>query len=289
MAKDTEKDNKSKLLAALLTLLLGAGIVATLFVTSLHYDYPPKEALLQQMQEPIEFGGEDEEFVEFEQMLANADEESAEPGEPIEEEQPTQDNPPQEAGQNELDNQGAVDEPPQPPVSTKKESPMKVPEQPKKETKPQKKTVTPEEAPPKPKSKGETKPTAPTPPTTSPKSEAQTKAEQQMSNAFKKGDNGNAPGSTPNGTMGKPAIGGGLGGYTAEHFPTAPSPGPGTVVVQVVVSPTGKVTKATVTGGTLKSNAKACQICRSLALRSTFKVPKNTAVERTGTLTYTVK
>lgn len=123
MAKDTEKDNKSKLLAALLTLLLGAGIVATLFVTSLHYDYPPKEALLQQMQEPIEFGGEDEEFVEFEQMLANANEESAEPGEPIEEEQPTQDNPPQEAGQHELDNQGAVDEPRNRPFPLRKSRP----------------------------------------------------------------------------------------------------------------------------------------------------------------------
>ena len=70
MAKDNDKDNKSKLLSALLTLLLGAGIVATLFVTSLNYEYPPKDALLQQLQEPIEFGGEDEEFVEFEELLA---------------------------------------------------------------------------------------------------------------------------------------------------------------------------------------------------------------------------
>lgn len=284
MAKDNEKDNRSKLLSALLTLLLGAGIVATLFVTSLHYDYPPKDALLQQMQEPIEFGGEDEEFVEFEEMLANADDESAEIGEPIEEEQPTEDNPPQETGQNEMDNQGTVNEPPQPPVATKAESPMKVPEQPKKDTKPQKES-TPEAT--KTKTKGENKPQ--TPPTNNQKSEAQKKAEQQMNNAFNKGNNGNAPGSNPNGTMGKPTIGGGLGGYTAENFPTAPSPGPGTVVVQVVVSPTGKVSKATVTGGTLKGNARACEICRGLALRSTFKVPKNTAVERTGTLTYTVK
>lgn len=284
MAKDNDKDHKSKLLSALLTLLLGGGIVGTLLVTSLNYEYPPKDALLQQLQDPIEFGGEDEEFVQFEEMLANADDESAEQGEPIEEEQPTEDNPPQETGQNEMENQGTVNEPPQPPVATKAESPMKVPEQPKKETKPQKES-TPEA--PKTKTKGENKPQ--NPPTNNQKSEAQKKAEQQMSNAFNKGNNGNASGNNPNGAMGKPAIGGGLGGYTEESFPTASCPGPGTVVVQVVVSPTGTVTKATVTGGSLKGNSRACEICRGLAMRSRFRVPKNIAVERKGTLTYTVK
>ena len=107
--------------------------------------------------------------------------------------------------------------------------------------------------------------------------------------AFKKGNNGNSAGSKTNGTMGKPSIGGGLGGYTPENFPTEPCPGFGTVIVKVVVSPTGKVTKASIVGGTLRSNAKACEICRSLAQRSTFHVPKNTAVERTGTLTYTIR
>ena len=284
MAKDNDKDNKSKLLSALLTLLLGGGIVATLLFTSLNYEYPPKDALLQQLQDPIEFGGEDEEFVQFEEMLANADEESAEPGEAIEE-QPTEDNPPQETGQNEMENQGTVNEPPQPPVATKAESPMKVPEQPKKDTKPQKETTTPTVTP-KPKSQGENKPQ--TPPTNNQKSEAQKRAEEQMK-GMKQGNNGNNSGNNPNGAMGKPTIGGGLGGYTEESFPTSTCPGPGTVVVQVVVSPTGAVTKATVTGGSLKGNARACEICRGLALRSRFRVPKNTAVERKGTLTYTVK
>ena len=286
MTKDNDNnDNKNKLLALLLTLLLGGGIVATLLVTSLNYEYPPKDALLQQLQDPIEFGAEDEEFVEFEEMLANAADESAEPGEPVEQEQPTEDNPLQEAGQNDLENQGTVNEPPQPPVATKNESPMQVPEQPKKDTKPQKETTTPTVTP-KPKSQGENKPQ--TPPTTSQKSEAQKKAEEQMK-GMKQGNNGNASGNNPNGAMGKPTIGGGLGGYTEESFPTDTCPGPGTVVVQVVVSPTGAVTKARVTGGSLKGNARACEICRRLALRSRFRVPKNTAVERKGTLTYTVK
>ena len=289
MAKDNDKDNKSKLLSALLTLLLGAGIVATLFVTSLNYEYPPKEALLQQLQEPIEFGGEDEEFVEFEELLAaDANNDPAEPGEQIEQEVPTDEAPPQEAGQNELENQGTVNEPPQPPVTTKNESPMKVqvPEQPKKETKPQKENK-PEDT--KTKSKGETKPQPPTPPTNNTKPESKKKAPNAVENAFSKGNNGSAASSNTNGTMSKPSIGGGLGGYTEANFPTAPCPGPGTVVMQVVVSSTGKVTKATVIGGTLRSNSRACEICRRLAMRSSFRVPKNTMVERTGTLTYTVK
>lgn len=288
MAKDNDKDNKSKLLSALLTLLLGAGIVATLFVTSLNYEYPPREALLQQLQDPVEFGGEDEEFVEFEELLADASNEQAEPGEQIEQDLPTDEAPQQEAGQNDLENQGAVNEPPQPPVAAKAESPMKVQQQPKKDTKPQKETPLAETPQPKPKSKGETKP-APATPTNNTKPESPKKAPNAVENAFNKGNNGGAASSNANGTMGKPSIGGGLGGYTEANFPTAPCPGPGTVVMQVVVSSTGKVTKATVIGGTLRSNSRACEICRSLAMRSSFRVPKNTMVERTGTLTYTVK
>ena len=305
MAKDNDKDNKSKLLSALLTLLLGAGIVATLFVTSLNYEYPPKEALLQQLQEPIEFGGEDEEFVEFEELLAaDANNDPAEPGEQIEQEVPTDEAPPQEAGQNELENQGTVNEPPQPPVTTKNESPMKVqvpdivlsvgrlqwqaePDEIRPIPDAAEAALKPEDT--KTKTKGETKPQPPTPPTNNTKPESQKKAPNAVENAFSKGNNGSAASSNTNGTMSKPSIGGGLGGYTEANFPTAPCPGPGTVVMQVVVSSTGKVTKATVIGGTLRSNSRACEICRGLAMRSSFRVPKNTMVERTGTLTYTVK
>ena len=281
MAKD--KDNKSKLLSALITLLMGCGIVAIMLFTGLHYVYPPKDADMQQkLQEPIEFGGE--EFVEIEELLAEANTEPGELGEEIEQEESSEDNTAQvQDGQNDLQDQGAVNDPPKPPVSTKNDSPMKVKEQPPKDTKPQTKTQTPPVT--DPKKKGETTTTTKN---TNTKTESQKKADEAMNNAFKKGNNGNTTGNNPNGTTGKPSIGG-LAGYSAENFPTAPCPGPGTVVVSVVVSPTGKVTKANVTGGSLKSNARACEICRGLALRSTFRVPKNTAVEQAGTLTYTVR
>ncbi len=284
MAKD--KDNNSKLLAALITLLLGCGIVATMFFTGMNYNYPPEDALKQQLQDPVEFV-QDEEFVEFEEMLAAADSEAAELGEQVEQDQSTDDNPPREIGQNDLNDEGAVNEPPQPPVATKTKtnSPMEVKNEPPKETKPQKET-TPEPAKP-PKSKGETKPPKTTP--TNNQTPESKKTPNAVENAFKKGNNGSAPTTNPNGTMSKPSIGGGLDGYTSANFPTAPCPGPGTVVVQVVVSSTGKVTKATVIGGSLRGNSRACDVCRGLAMRSSFRVPKNTNVERTGTLTYTVK
>lgn len=284
MAKD--KDNNSKLLSALLTLLLGGGIVAVLFHTSLNYKYPPEEALLQQLQDPIDVA-EDEDFVEFEEMLAAADSEATEPGEPIEQDQPAEDNPPQEAGQNNLKNEGTLNEPPQPPVATKTKtnSPMEVKKETPKDTKPQKQTTSESAKPPK--SKGDNKPPTTTP--TNNQKPAGNTPPNAVENAFKKGNNGSTPGSTTDGKMSKPSIGGGLGGYTEASFPTAPCPGPGTVVMQVVVSSTGRVTKATVIGGSLRGNSRACDICRGLAMRSTFRVPKNTNVERTGTLTYTVK
>ena len=281
MAKD--KDNNSKLLSALLTLLMGGGIVAIMLFTGLHYVYPPKDADMQQkLQEPIEFGGE--EFVEIEDLLAEAITEPGELGEDIEQEESGEENTVQlQDGQNELQDKGAVNEPSQPPVSTKNDSPMKVKEQTNKDTKPQTKTQTTPTTDTKKKNV-----TTTTTQNTNTKTDSQKKADDAMNNAFKKGNNGNTTGTNPNGTMGRPSIGG-LSGYTAENFPTAPCPGPGTVVVSVVVSPTGKVTKATVTGGTLKGNARACEICKRLASNSTFRVPKNTAVERTGTLTYLVK
>lgn len=159
---------------------------------------------------------------------------------------------------------------PQSPIATKTESPMKVPEQPKKDTKPQKETITQTETS---KSKGENNPQ--TTPTNSQKS-----AEEK--------NNSNTSSNNQNGTNGKPSISG-LDGYTLSFFPTAPCPGPGTVVVRVTVGSTGQVTRATVIGGSLKGNARACEICRGLALKSRFSVPMNTTLERTGTLTYTIK
>ena len=285
MAKDN--DNRSKLLAALITLLLWSGIIAIMLFTNMSTspDAMLKDALEQQLQEPVEFGGEDEEFVQFEQMLA-AVEEPADAGEQAEDNEAVEDNPPQEAGQNDLENQGTVNEAPQPPVATNTNtnSPMEVKKEPPRPTKPQKETTTQVNKPPK--SKGENK--QQTTPTNNPKPESKRKPN-AVDNAFNKGNKGNTPSGNPNGSMGKPTIGGGLGGYTEEYFPTERCPGPGTVIVRVWVSTTGTVSKAVVIGGTLKGNAEACATCRSLALKSRFKVPKSAAVEGKGTLTYTVK
>lgn len=161
---------------------------------------------------------------------------------------------------------------------TKDESPKKVEEQQKKETKSQAEPT---------KDATDNKRIDEKEPTTNdnPKNDIQN-AQKKVEDAMKE-NNSNTTGNN-NGTVGRPSIGG-LAGYSLEIYPSAPCPGPGTVVVQVVVSPTGKVTKASVVGGSLKSNSRACEICRRLALRSTFRVPKNTAVEQAGTLTYTVR
>ncbi len=188
---------------------------------------------------------------------------------------------------NELQNSSIV-ESQQPLVSTKDESPMKEMEKPQKDTKPQKENATEKSKPAeetKPQSQGENKPQ--TTLATSQKSEVQKKTDEAVDDAFKS-NNSNTSSNNQNGTNGKPSISG-LDGYTLSYFPTAPCPGPGTVVVRVTVGPTGKVTRATVIGGSLKSNSRACDICRGLALKSRFSVPKNTTYERTGTLTYSVK
>lgn len=280
----SNNDNRNRLLAAILTLLLGAGIVGVMLVTRLHYEYPPKDAKSQQLlQDSIIFGGE--EYVELEDLLADADDGAAEPGEEVEQDEETQQQPDQESGQNERQNQGVVDEPAKPPVATKTaESPMKVQEKPRTENKSQTKTTN---ATADPKKAGAI--TANTNKTDNkPKSTSTTTSASDKLMKDKFGNKGNTPGGEKNGTAGRPTMGGFGDGYSLEYFPTKPCPGPGTVVVKVVVSPTGKVTKATVVGGSLRNNSRACDICRGLALGSTFRVPKNSPIERSGTLTYTV-
>ena len=297
MTRDNE--NKNRLLSALLTLLLGGAIVTTLVVSNLHYEYPPKDEKAKMMQnEPIEFGGD--EYVDIQDLLAQNNDGGTEADEPApqEEESATteetnDDSSEPESGQNELENQGTVNEPPQPSVSSNQESPAKEQVQPKKDTKPQaESTTTATDT----KRKGEKESTKTK--NTDTKTESQIEAEQRVQ--FNNGNGSqNTSGGNANGTVGKPSVGGGLVGYTLESFPdNVPCPGPGTVEVQVTVNSDGKIYKAKVTGGTLKNRVtekkwdKACKICRGLALRSKFSVPKNLppGVDiGTGTLTYTVE
>ncbi|MBQ3323283.1 MAG: hypothetical protein IJG81_00380 [Muribaculaceae bacterium] len=288
-------DNRSKLLSAIITLLLGAGIVALLLFTSLHYNYPPldgeKEAQL--LQDTIMFGGEYVDFGDFEDLL-NDEPASVEAPSEQQDDESTNDEP-QQVGQNDLKDNGSYDEQPQPQVSNKvQESPMKVQEQPSKRLPAEKKTEQPKPEE-KPQKKGESKPQPATKKTEQPKSTAPTnsEADNKMKKAFgNSAGKGEGKQGNPNGTsgaeksVGKPGVGG-LDGYTLEHFPTSKCPGPGTVVVRVTVSPTGAVTKATVIGGTM-TNERARNICLGLARQSRFRVPKGQAIERTGTLTYTI-
>lgn len=292
MIKDNE--NKNRLLAALLTLLIGGGIVTTLIVTKLNSASDSNDSDINKITaDIIDFGIEDEEFVEFEDMIAEAegaeelDEQNEQTMQETTSEQITDQAPSQEAGQNELENQGTVNDPPLPPVSSSKESPMKVDKQPEKKIKPQSES--------KPdatetKKKGEntnTKTNNNTTNTTPP----QNKNVAEVANAFNKMNSGNSTAENANGNNGTAGVTNvsGLPGDYQGHFAKAPCPGPGTVVVKVSVSSTGQISNARVIGGTLKNNKRACNICVGLALKSRFGVPKNTTVDREGTITYTVK
>lgn len=293
-------DNKNKAISALITLLIGAGIVALLFFTGLRYNYPPLEEMLeaQLLQDTIMFGGEYVDLGDF--MEEQLDDQPAEVAEPAQQQETeTQNVEPQKVGQNDLKDVGAREESPQPVVSTKtQESPMKVQEQQPKKQPAETKTVQPKQ-PEKPQKQGEPKQQATpkkteNPNTASTTSATSSEADSKMKKAFGKtsgsgtGKQGN-PDGTPGGEKktGKPGVGGGLAGYTISYFPTAPCPGPGTVIVRVTVSPTGTVTRATVIGGSV-ANPRARSICENLARQSRFSVPTGQTIERTGTLIYNI-
>ncbi len=292
-------ENKNKALSALITLLIGAGIVAVLLLTSLHYRYPPLDGTLeaQLLQDTIMFGGEYVDLGDFiEEQLDDQQAAIAEPAQQQETE--TQNNEPQQVGQNDLKDNGSHEEAPQQQVTSTQESPMKVPTQQPKKLQAETKTEQPKQ-PEKPQKQGEPKQQSTpkkteNPNTTSTTSTPSSEADNRMQKAFGKtngsgsGKQGN-PDGTPGGEKkaGKPGIGGGLDGYTIASFPTAPCPGPGTVVVRVTVSPTGAVTKASIAGGNI-TNQRARDICLDLARRSRFSVPKGQTIERTGTLTYNI-
>lgn len=93
--------------------------------------------------------------------------------------------------------------------------------------------------------------------------------------------------SEPNYPIDKPEVSG-LDGYTLTYFPKDKSTVVGTVVVRVVVSPTGDVKAATVVGGSV-TDEMTRTLCLGLAQQTTFRVPMGQVIERTGTLTYTIK
>jgi len=287
----SNKDNRNKFLSALITLLLGAGLVALLLFTSLHYEYPPKDAQLQQLlQDSIVFGGD--EYVALGDLLEPIpDQDLAENGEENPLESESQETEQQEVGQNDLMDQGSVDETPRQQVATKtQESPMKVKEQPPKKKSAEKNTETPAV---KPRKQGDVKEQTSQKPTQNKPTAPSSAVNNRVKNAFGKnngtggGKQGSPSGSANGSTVGRPGVGG-LEGYTLEYFPTQKVPSAGTVVIRVTVSPTGAVSKANIAGGSV-SDSRTRNICLSLAKKSRFRVPKGQNIERSGTLTYTIR
>lgn len=289
MAKNN--DNRNRFLSALLTLLLGAGILALLFFTSLHYEYPPKDAKLQELlQDTIIFGGELVELGDFPDMTES--QELAANGEELSQTNEADVEQTQDAGQDDLKDQGVVNEAPKPQVvSNQQPSPMTVKEQPPKKQQAEKKTV---EQPTTPQKKNTTQeqPSKKVE-TPNPTQSTNTAANNRVKNAFGKnngtgdGKTGVTGGASTGGTAGQPGVGG-LEGYTLEYFPRAKCPTAGTVKIRVTVSPTGAVKSASIVGGTV-TDSRTRDICLGLARQSRFRVPKGQSIERTGTLTYTIR
>ena len=209
------KDNRNKLLSAILTLLLGAGIVALLLFTSLHYHYPPLdgEKEMKLLQDSIVFGGEFVEMGDFEELLNDEPSALADASQ----EQESDNTEPQQVGQNDLTDNGSIDESPQQQVATKtQESPMKVQEQPKK-LPAEKKTEQPKPTT-QPQKQGEPKPQPATKKTEQPKPAtpaAPSEADKRMNKAFGKANgSGDGKQGNPEGaqgaekSVGKPGVGG---------------------------------------------------------------------------------
>ena len=285
MAKNNE--NKNKRYAAIITLLLGLCIVELLMLTSMKYNRLDDDEQSQQLlQDSIVFGGE--EYIALGDFLEPvASDDMAPNGEQSLMESDAQENL-QQTGQSDLQDQGSVNEPPKQQVTTNRQSPMNVPAQTNK--RPQGQSNTNQSGNPQRRGNPTNQASKPTNKPSSSSSHSSRRVDNAFgaSNGSGQGKQGNPNGSNDGKSVGRPGISG-LDGYTLEYFPTATCPGPGTVVIRVTVSPTGNVRSATVTGGTLRSNQRACNICLGLAKQSRFKVPKGQSIERTGTLTYKVQ
>lgn len=272
------ENHKSKITALLLTLLLVVGAVLVMVYTHLHYEFPPKDMELAQLQQDtIMFGGE---FVQLGNMPDLTDSEEMTPEEPAPSEQ--------EAEQPDVDGDDIEDagQPtpkpePKPLVTAKEPSPMKVKEKPKEE-KP--KPTGPKESK-KPEEKQEKNKRG---------QETTTTKNDRVKDAFGKntgsdsGKQGSPDGNADQGERrGQPGISG-LVGYTAEYWGRPHSKWTGKINVQVRVSPRGKVVEAHAVSGSGEawSHPEVRRSCEKAALESAFSVPKNRTSEGIGTVTW---
>lgn len=272
-------DNRnSKIAALLVTLLLLVATVLVMLHTYLHYEFPPKDMELAQLQQDtIMFGGEFVTLGNLPEPTENQDVDTETPA------------PQQEAEQADVDADDLKDagepvpEPkPKPEVKAKEESPMKVKEKPKEE-KPQKTGPATNQ-----KTESKQEQVKRGKETVAPKNDRVADAFGQSKN--KGGGKQGAPdGSTEQGkSAGKPGIQG-LDGYTLENWKPYPrSRWAGTVTVRVTVNPRGKVVAARATNATgeLASHPEVRRDCEQKAMNCQFSVPKTTTTEGIGYITY---
>lgn len=271
------ENRNNKIVALLATLLLSGSTVLVMVYTNLHYEFPPKDMELAQLQQDsIMFGGD---YV----MLGNMPDPTESQEMDLETPAPTD----AKADQPDVDGDDLEDagEPqpkptPKPLVTAKEESPMKVKDKPK-EDKNQK-----------------------TGPTTAKKPD--TKQEQvkrgketanktdRVADAFGKntgkgaGKQGSPDGNAEQGERrGQPGISG-LVGYTAEYWGRPHSKWVGKINVQVRVNTRGKVIEAHAVSGSGEawSHPEVRRSCEKAALESAFSVPKNRTSEGIGTITW---
>lgn len=269
-------DNRNRLLACLITLLLLCGTIWLLVSCGLHYEWPPDEPMMVELkQDSIMFGGE---YV----MLGNMPD--ATQSEQMDTETP--ENVDNEATEpnvegDDMEDAGEPAKQAPPVVTAKAESPMKVKEKPKEE---------------KPKKTG--------PATETPKTTAKPKVKRgedaapkndRVKDAFGKskgsgsGKQGSSSGNSDKGAVtGKPGIGG-LVGYTLEYWGRPHSRWTGSVTVRVRVDTRGKVVEARATSGKGEawSHQEVRQSCVQESLKSAFSVPKNTTTQGIGYITWT--
>lgn len=272
------ENRKNKIAALLATLLLAVLTVLVLLNTYLHYEFPPKDMELAQLQQDsIMFGGE---FVQLGNLTEPIESDQVE----MEQAEPSQ----EQADQHEVEAEDLKDagEPvpkptPKPLVTAKDESPMKVKEKPKEE-KPKKtgpasttKTDTKQDQ----VKRGKE--------TTTPKTD-------KVADAFGKskatgsGKQGSPDSNADQGERrGQPGISG-LVGYTAEYWGRPHSRWTGKVNVQVRVNPRGKVIEAHAVSGSGEAWAhpEVRRSCEQAARESAFSVPKNRTSEGIGTITW---
>lgn len=270
-------ENKNRLAAILLTLLVSGGVVALLLTAMLSVNQA-NATPTELAQDSIIFGGD---YVLLGDMPEPIDSEEMAQEEPVEQPEKEVTPEPKVDGADLRDHGNKADNN-KPLVSSKTESPMKVKEEPKKEDK--------------------KKPTGTAKPDKDQKQEQNqratasnnNKANNTVRNAFANNGNGKGSQGSPNGNSttggsmsGQPGLSG-LVGYTAERWGRPHSPFTGSVKVKVRVNARGQVVDAVVVGGTGEAYRSQAvkNDCVKESKKSAFSVPKNRTTEGIGYITW---